>query len=332
MPLLVVALDPADTHLLSLEELEGLEACERVMFERAGHPLMDRLTRAGVACGPVEDEPDPRSDGGALVADPDSARLVELARAGARVTAGPAHPPDGLSAAYAAPVLRRATAALAEVVVVMARLRSADGCPWDQQQTHSSLEVHLLEEAHEVLEAIDEDLLEADLEEELGDLLLQVAFHARMAEQDGRFDIAGVANGLAGKLIHRHPHVFGSTIVGGAAEVLANWEAIKAAEKRRSGPWEGVPPGLPALLYAAKLQKRAAALGFAPTAEEARARVAAALQRPATPERPVTPEAMGEALFWLVALGRDAGIDSEGALRRAALRFKSSFDDEASVR
>ena len=326
MPLLVVALDPADTHLLSLEELEGLEACARVMFERDGHPLMERLARAGVACGPLEDEPDAGSDGWALVADPDSARLVELARSGARVTAGPAHPPDGLSAAYAAPVLRRATAALAEVVVVMARLRSADGCPWDQQQTHSSLEVHLLEEAHEVLEAIDEDLLEADLEEELGDLLLQVAFHARMAEQDGRFDIAGVANGLAGKLIHRHPHVFGSTIVGGAAEVLANWEAIKAAEKRRSGPWEGVPPGLPALLYAAKLQKRAAALGFAPTAEEARARVAAPLSQQ------VTPEAMGEVLFWLVALGRQAGIDCEGALRRAALRFKSSFDDEASIR
>jgi XTP/dITP diphosphohydrolase len=321
---LVVPLAPEDTHLLTLDELEHLEACERVMFERASHPLMARLARAGVRCGPFDDEP--LKDGWGLVADPDSPRLVELARAGARVTAGPARPPDSLSAAHAAPVARRAAAALADVVVVMARLRGPDGCPWDREQTHASLEVHLLEEAHEVLEAIDENLLEADLEEELGDLLLQVAFHARIAEQDGRFDIAGIGRGLAGKLIHRHPHVFGATVVAGAAEVVANWEAIKAAEKRRSGPWEGVPRSLPALLHAAKVQKRAARFGFAPDGDHAATRIRAELIEPATPA------SIGEALFWLVARARAAGIDPEGALRAALVRFKSSLEGEPPIR
>jgi MazG family protein len=324
MGLLVVPLAPEDAPLLTLDELEGLEACERVMFERPDHPLMARLARAGVTCGPLDDEP--LKDGWGLVADPDSPRVVELARAGARVTAGPARPPDGLTAAHAAPVARRAAAALADVVVVMARLRGPDGCPWDREQTHASLEVHLLEEAHEVLEAIDENLLEADLEEELGDLLLQVAFHARIAEQDGRFDIAGVGRGLAGKLIHRHPHVFGATAVAGAAEVVANWEAIKAAEKRRSGPWEGVPRSLPALLHAAKLQKRAAQFGFAPDRDHAATRIRAELTDPPTPA------SIGEALFWLVALARGGGIDPEGALRAALVRFKYSYEGEPPIR
>jgi XTP/dITP diphosphohydrolase len=326
MALIVVPLAPDETNLLTLEELEELEACARVMFERPDHPLMGRLERAGVACGPFDDEPRAGQQGWGLVADPDSPRLVELAKAGARVTAGPARPPDALSGAHAAPVARRAAAALADVVVVMARLRGPDGCPWDREQTHASLQVHLLEEAHEVLEAIDEDLLEADLEEELGDLLLQVAFHARIAEQDGRFDIAAVGRGLAGKLIHRHPHVFGATVVAGAAEVVANWEAIKAAEKRRTGPWEGVPRSLPALLHAAKLQKRASRFGFAPDGAEASTRVRAALDRPSSHA------SLGEALFWLVALARAGGIDPEGALRGALLRFKSSYEGAPPIR
>jgi XTP/dITP diphosphohydrolase len=326
MALLVVPLALDEMHLLTLHELEELEVCEQVMFEEPQHPLRARLARAGVRCGPFDDEPQAGQDGWGLVADPDSPRLVELAKAGARVTAGPARPPDSLSAAHAAPVARRAAAALADVVVVMARLRGPDGCPWDREQTHASLEVHLLEEAHEVLEAIDEKLLEADLEEELGDLLLQVAFHARIAEQDGRFDIAGIGRGLAGKLIHRHPHVFGATVVAGAAEVVANWEAIKAAEKRRSGPWEGVPRSLPALLHAAKLQKRAARFGFAPDGDHAATRIRAELTEPATPA------SIGEALFWLVALARAAGIDPEGALRAALVRFKSSLEGEPPIR
>jgi XTP/dITP diphosphohydrolase len=223
-------------------------------------------------------------------------------------------------------VLRRATAALADVVVVLARLRSPDGCPWDREQTHDSLELNLLEEAHEVLEAIDAGLVEADLEEELGDVLLQVVFHARMAEQDGRFDIAGVAQGLAGKLIHRHPHVFGDTVVAGAAEVLANWEAIKKAEKRRTGPWDGIPSALPALLHASEVQKRALALGIAPSSEEAGRQIRPALEEPATVET------VGDALFGMVAAARAAGIDPEGALRRAVLRFRSSLEDRGSVR
>src|SRR5687767_2236248 len=132
----------------------------------------------------------------------------------------------------------------------MARLRSADGCPWDREQTHESLRVHLIEEAHEVLEAIDLGETGHMLEEELGDLLLQVAFHSELAARDDRFDLAGVADAIVAKLIHRHPHVFGDTEVEGAADVVRNWEAIKAEEKDRSDPFEGIPATLSALLAA----------------------------------------------------------------------------------
>jgi MazG family protein len=178
------------------------------------------------------------------------------------------------------------------------------------------LQVHLVEEAHEVLEAIDRGQLGAELEEELGDLLLQVVFHAQMAADDERFDLDGVARVLVGKLVHRHPHVFGDTNVSGASEVVANWETIKAGEKKeRSGPFDGIPSGLPALVGAHKVQKRAAALGFEPSVEDAREKAGTALAG----------GDLGEALFWIVALARDGGIDAEGALRKATVRFRDSF-------
>jgi len=239
-----------------------------------------------------------------------------LARAGAVVTGAGATSPDSLTAAEAAPVARRAADRLVGVVAVMARLRSEDGCPWDREQSHESLAVHLVEETYEVLEAIDEGDLGEELEEELGDLLLQVVFHARLAEQAGRFDIGGVAEGIAAKLLRRHPHVFGEAQASTAAQVLASWESLKAAEKRRTGPFDGISRELPALLAAHKTQKRAAALGFEPTESEIDARVAEACDRP---------EELGEALFWLVARARSRGLDAEGALRAATARFRSGF-------
>jgi MazG family protein len=200
-------------------------------------------------------------------------------------------------------------------------LRGPDGCPWDHEQTHESLQVHLLEEAHEVLEAIDRGRLGPELEEELGDLLLQVVFHAQMAADAGRFDIDGVARRLVAKLVHRHPHVFGDTSVSGAAEVIANWETIKANEKKgeqnkvRAGPFDDMPAGLPALVAAHKTLKRATGIAPEVPSDEARARVDAALAA----------GDVGEALFWLVAMARAAGIDAEGALRRATQRFTDSF-------
>ena len=317
--LLVVPLAPAETEWLTLREWDLLRACERVVFERPDHPLVERLAAAGVPAGPFDDEPDATQGGWALVADPDSPRVIELARAGATVTAGPAPVPDALTAAHGARFGRRAGSSLGGLALVMARLRGPDGCPWDAEQTHESLRVHLLEEAHEVLEAIDAGATGEELEEELGDLLLQVVFHAQLAADEGRFDVAGVADRLVAKLLHRHPHVFGDVVVAGAAEVVSNWEAIKAGEKERAGPFDGIPPTLPALLTAYKVQKRAAALGFTGDAETARAGITEALQ--AEPG----PEAIGEVLFWAVALARSAGVDPEGALARATLRFRESL-------
>jgi MazG family protein len=320
-PLVVVPLAPGETARLTLAEWDLLTSCERVVFERPDHPLAERLHAAGVAAGPFDDEPDAARSGWALVADPGSPRVVELARAGAVVTSGPAVAPDALTAAHGARVTRRAGGSLGGLALLMARLRGPDGCPWDAEQTHESLRVHLLEEAHEVLEAIDAGATGAELEEELGDLLLQVFFHAELASEEGRFDVAGVADRLAAKLLHRHPHVFGDVVVAGAAEVVSNWEAIKAKEKggERPDPFDGIPATLPALLATYKVQKKAARLGFEADEATARARAATAL------EGEPTPDAVGQALFWTVALARSAGVDPEGALARATSKFRRSL-------
>lgn len=318
---MVVPLAPDEAGRLTLDEWDLLTSCRRVLFERPDHPLVERLRAAGVAAAPFDDEPDASAAGCALVADPDSPRIVELARAGATVTSGPAPAPDPLTAAHGARAGRRAGASLGALALVMARLRGPDGCPWDAEQTHESLRVHLLEEAHEVLEAIDAGATGAELEEELGDLLLQVFFHAQLAMDDARFDVAGVADRLVAKLLHRHPHVFGDVVVAGAAEVVANWETIKAAEKaeERPDPFDGIPATLPALLATYKVQKKAARLGF--EADEAAARAGLAEALSGEP----TPDAVGEALFWVVALARSAGVDPEGALARATLKFRQSL-------
>ena len=321
MSLTVVPLSSDESDLLTLGEWDLLLGCKKVMFEDPAHPLIERLHRRGVAAEALDDEPDADLDGCALVAEPRSPRVLDLARAGARITSGPARPPDDLTAAHAAYVVRRASSSLASLIAVMARLRSSDGCPWDREQDHRSLEIHLIEEAHEVIDAIDKQLLGKDLEEELGDVLLQVAFHAQMAADDGRFDIEGVADSIVAKLVHRHPHVFGDRVVSGASEVVANWEEIKKEEKNRDDPFEGIPESLPALMTAYKVQKRAASLGFAADLATARSRLQGALENGDTVET----ESLGEALFWLVAIARAAGIDPEGALRNATRRFQSSL-------
>lgn len=315
MPLLVVPVAADETDLLTLAELDALTGRARVLFEVEGHPLAARLERAGARCAPLGGGPDPAGSDVAIVCDPGSPRVLDLARRGADVMVGTARSPDALSAAHAAPSVRRSGAALATLAVIMARLRSEDGCPWDRKQTHESLKVHLLEEAHEVLEAVDAGAETSGLAEELGDVLLQVAFHARIAEQDGRFTLADVADSIASKLLYRHPHVFGDTTVADADEVVRNWEALKTAEKGRDDPFGGIPKGLPALLAAYKTQKRAAQLGWAADPDEARERAAAALED----------GDVDGALFWLVALARAAGVDPESALLRATARFRAEI-------
>ncbi|MGH2772889.1 MAG: MazG family protein, partial [Actinomycetota bacterium] len=155
-----------------------------------------------------------------------------------------------------APAAEKARDPFVRLVETMQRLRGPDGCPWDREQDHASISLNLIEEAYETVDAIDRQD-DADLKEELGDLLLQVVFHAEIARGEGRFDIGGVIEELVDKLIARHPHVFaGRSAADGppdAAAVLANWEAIKRQQKGRQSLHEGIPPGLPALVYAHKV-------------------------------------------------------------------------------
>ena len=319
MPLLVVPLAPEEWDRLTLAEWDALGRRKRVLFEADDHPLFERLAAAGIDVVVRAEPPSATDDDSAFIVDPRSPRVVTLAKEGAEVTSGIVPAPDPLTAAHGAYLSRTGTAALGSLALVMARLRSADGCPWDQEQTHASLRIHLLEETHEVLDAIDRGELGDELEEELGDLLLQVAFHSQLAADEDRFDLGRVAEGIVSKLIHRHPHVFGDRTVADANEVVRNWEAIKKDEKDRTGPFDGVPAGLPALLAAFKIQKRAAALGFQPSPEEAKHRVAAALEA-----EPFDP---GETLFWIVALARAEGVDPEGALREATAAFRSRYEN-----
>ena len=318
MALLVVPLGHDESGFLTLDEWDRLRACDRVLFERADHPLIGRLEAAGVTAGPFDDEPEPDMIATGLVADPGSSRILDLARRGAEVL-GPGSPVDSLTAAWGSPIARSAAHSAARVATIMARLRGTDGCPWDREQTHSSLKPHLIEEAYEVIDAIEREQLGADLEEELGDLLLQVVFHAQLAADDNRFDFAGVGDRIVAKLLHRHPHVFSDTVVDGADQVVANWEAIKSKEKKRAGPFDDIPGALPALTTAHKTQKRAASLGWHPDENEARNRLG----------RAVDDESLGEALFWIVALARARGLDPEGALREAVARFREEVGGES---
>ena len=192
---------------------------------------------------------------------------------------------------------------LLRAVAVMDQLRSPGGCPWDAAQTHRSLAKYLLEETYETLEAIETDDM-ALLREELGDLLLQVLFHARLAEElpEGeRFSIDDVASDLVAKLVHRHPHVFGDVKVDGAAEVNENWERLKAAEKARASIVEGVPMGQPALALAAKLVSRAQRVGAG--------------------------DGFGPRLLSVVREAVAAGVDPELALRETSRAYRDTLAD-----
>jgi len=228
-------------------------------------------------------------------------------------------------------------AALLDLVAIMDRLRRE--CPWDARQTHESLAPYLLEETYEALDAIERRDL-AELCGELGDVLLQVLFHARVASErtDGTgFDIDDVATQIADKLVRRHPHVFAEVNVAGADEVLRNWDTIKAAERAAAGggstsALDGVPISQPALSLAAQLQRRARSSG-APagladlTADAAAGATAmAAANAPAGPD-PEPVSAIGAELFALVARARAAGVDPEMELRAAARAFRDRFRD-----
>jgi tetrapyrrole methylase family protein/MazG family protein/ATP diphosphatase len=216
----------------------------------------------------------------------------------------------------------------------MARLRDRrNGCPWDIEQTFATIAPYTIEEAYEVADAIERGDM-AGLREELGDLLFQVVFHARMAEEAGLFDFHAVAADLADKMIRRHPHVFAATAVRDVATQTEAWEAQKAHERKAkdagSGTLDGVPVGFPALMRAQKLQKRASRVGFdwgeaklalekvAEEVEELGAELASA-------NAAAIEEELGDLLFAVVNVGRLAGADAEKALRGANAKFQRRF-------
>jgi MazG family protein len=219
------------------------------------------------------------------------------------------------------------------LVDITRRLRAPGGCPWDREQTLLSLRTHLIEEAYEVLEAIDSGDRN-HLREELGDLLFQILFQAQIASEEGAFDLEAVAAGIADKLVARHPHVFGDGRVDSAGEALQQWEALKDAERRGRGDGKGVlsgvPAHLPALLKAHRLAEKAGQFGFDwKDSEEVLIKVdeeMSELLRARAGEPGAVEEELGDLLFALASLARHLGVDSEAALQRANRKFTRRFE------
>jgi MazG family protein len=214
---------------------------------------------------------------------------------------------------------------------IIAKLRSPGGCPWDREQTHATLRAGLVEEAYEVVAAINSGD-DANLREELGDLLLQPIFHAQIAAEEGRFDFDDVARSIVEKLIRRHPHVFGDDRCADSAEVLRKWDDIKRAEKGNvaTSALDGISDGLPALMRAEKVQKKAARVGFdwsevAPVAAKIREELAEVEAEIAAGASAKIEEEIGDLLFSVVNLARKLKVDGETALQRATDKFATRF-------
>jgi len=215
----------------------------------------------------------------------------------------------------------------ATLVDIIAKLRAPDGCPWDRKQTHTSLRENLLQECYEVLEALDEGD-SGKLCDELGDLLMQVVLHTQIATEAGEFEVGDVLNSINTKLIHRHPHIFGSRKVKDADEVAHNWEVLKQEERQaETSMLASVPKQMPALGYSQEIQRRVAQVGFDwediggvidKLAEEVSEFTQASSQQQRTEE-------FGDLLFTLVNIARRLGVDLEATLRQANQRFYCRF-------
>ncbi len=240
---------------------------------------------------------------------------------------------------------RKAGEAFERLVALQARLRAPGGCPWDREQTHESLRTFLIEESYEVLDAL-ESGNSKKFASELGDLLLQIVFHAELAREKGRFDVRDVIEGIHNKLVRRHPHVFGKVKAKSPAEVLKNWEQLKAEERREESKekaasgegnslLDGVPRTLPALLEAHQLTRRAANIGFdwediqglleKLKEETSELRVAKQQAGSAKVPSPRVEEEAGDLLFVAVNVARFLGVDPEIALKKANRKFATRF-------
>jgi tetrapyrrole methylase family protein/MazG family protein len=312
----------------------GVQLCDGTRFESDGAgqrgPFLvaqcwsrDVLSRVKLAADPPEGDAAPRAvllhhlglddEVVAEVAWEDLDRTIE---------------PDHLTSVWIDRLASPVSPEMARLAELVRTLR--ERCPWDREQTHASLTRHLVEETYEVLDAIGEvtaavgaggatplDEAVAHLEEELGDLLFQVVFHARLAAEQGWFTLADVATGVHDKLVGRHPHVFGDVTATTPGAVMANWEVIKAAEKGRASVTDGIPSSLPSLLLATKMQRKAHAIGLEDATPEQRR----GLLNRALGELAANPTSgrVGDVLYAVVALAGDVGVDPEEALRAAAL-------------
>ena len=219
-----------------------------------------------------------------------------------------------------------------ELVGIMAKLRSGTGCPWDREQTHQTLRPYLIEEAYEVLDALEHGD-DGDFRDELGDLLLQVVFHAQIAAEEKRFDIDGVARAINDKLVRRHPHVFGDTRADTADEVLVNWEQIKREEKgaeNRKSVLDGLPASMPALLHAYRIQEKVARVNFDwDDVKEVMLKVGEEIDEVGKAleqgDHTKIEEEMGDLLFSIVNLARHLKVPPEDALRRSNDKFMRRF-------
>ncbi len=360
----IVGLGPGDPDLLTLGSRESLRAVARAATVLAPPDLVLFLESEGVTMvrDLITDQPlfvrgssevidcfverlDERDLALGILGNPlsDFAGLPVLLRAlerrGITTEIVPGMPRATLSASIAMPLVPlppgSAHQRWDDLIEVMGRLRRS--CPWDREQTHESLVRYLIEETYEVVDAIEGDE-PSELCEELGDLLFQVVFHAQLATERGRFSIADVVDGLANKMIRRHPHVFGDVAVASVADVWANWDQLKAQEASsasRTSKLDGIPKALPALQRGQKMQEKAARVGFdwtdvrditAKLAEELRefaeARIAAGSS---VAEDPHVREELGDVLFTIVNLARRLGIDAEGAMRDANDKFNRRF-------
>jgi len=211
---------------------------------------------------------------------------------------------------------------------IVARLRAPDGCPWDREQTHSSLRPYVIEEAFEVVGALDAGDIES-LPEELGDLLFQVLIHAQLAEEAGEFSMTDVMRGIADKLVRRHPHVFGDNALQTADEVVQQWDELKRGERgEEKSALSGVPRAMPALSYAQTLLRRAEKAGFAwPDSRDVLAKITEELDElAAAKSQEEAAEEFGDLLLNLANYGRYLGIDAEEALREASHKFRRRFE------
>ena len=360
----IVGLGPGDPDLLTLGSREALRAVGRAVTVLAPPDLVLFLESEGVAVlrGLVTDQGlfirgssevidgfverldgadlalgilgNPLSDFAGL---PILLRALERRRIVAEIV--PGMPRATLSASIAMPLVPLPPGSSHQnwddLVQIMGRLRRS--CPWDREQTHASLVRYLIEEAYEVVDAI-EGGVEGELCEELGDLLFQVVFHAQLATERGKFSVADVIDSLSNKMIRRHPHVFGDVAVASVAEVWQNWDQLKSQEAssaHRTSKLDGIPSGMPALQRGQKMQEKAARVGFdwrdarevtEKLAEELREFADARAQAgKLASEVAHVREELGDVLFTVVNLARKLNIDAEGAMRDANAKFDRRF-------